>query len=422
MSNNLKKYRGFASTTRLSDALKLILDNMEYKKEVETIKSTDSLNRVLAEDIIAKFNIPGFRRSAMDGYAVISKDTYGASDSNPKVLKLIGSIEIGDTETIPINQGCCIRISTGAPIPDDADAVVKYEDTEDFGDGTIAIYLPVSKGKNISNEDEDVTIGETVFNKNRLISEWDIAMLLSLGYDKIKVFSRPKIAIISTGNELVQQGSPLLPGQVYDSNRPAIATYLDKTLNVNVVANFSCADDPDVIKNHLLEIAPYVDLIITTGGTSVGGRDYMQEIMIDIGNIWVHGLSIRPGKPVIIGQIKQSKTQCNIIALPGYPLAAFINFEKLVIPLINKWVGYKPIFEYERIELLQAIPSKLGVRDFVRLKKVGFNSELNIPQAKLIRITGAGILSSLVNADYLLEIEEDREGYSINEIVTVRKL
>ncbi len=408
------KWKGFSRTMRVDEGLQVLFENTTPPIKIESVYTEYSTNRIIANDIVAPLNLPGFRRSAMDGYAIMAEDTYGASSTNPLTLTIQGYVEIGDTNAPVLNPNHAIRISTGAPLPKDATAVIKIEDCEEVDETTLEVYSSVSRGKNVAEMDEDVAKGTTIYVKNHKIGPWDIAMLTSLGFETIEVLKLPKIAILSTGSELIPLSETPKTGLVYDSNRPALAAWI-RDIGADLIFNDSCEDDPQSIKEQLLDIARKADLIITTGGTSVGKRDYMAEVIKDIGTIWTHGIAIRPGKPLILGEINGEKRNTPIVALPGYPLAAFLNFELFVVPLLDKWMKKDTEYKYTKVRLAQPIPSSTGIRDFVRL--------VDSPEgAKVLRITGAGILSSLVKADYMLEIPEDIEGYENGQEVKVRDL
>ena len=408
------KWKGFSRTMRVDEGLQVLFENTTPPIKIESVYTEYSTNRIIVNDIVAPLNLPGFRRSAMDGYAIMAEDTYGATSTNPLTLIIQGYVEIGDTNAPVLNPNHAIRISTGAPLPKDATAVIKIEDCEEVDETTLEVYSSVSRGKNVAEMDEDVAKGTTIYVKNHKIGPWDIAMLTSLGFETIEVLKLPKIAILSTGSELIPLSETPKTGLVYDSNRPALAAWI-RDIGADLIFNDSCEDDPQSIKEQLLDIARKADLIITTGGTSVGKRDYMAEVIKDIGTIWTHGIAIRPGKPLILGEINGEKRNTPIVALPGYPLAAFLNFELFVVPLLDKWMKKDTEYKYTKVRLAQPIPSSTGIRDFVRL--------VDSPEgAKVLRITGAGILSSLVKADYMLEIPEDIEGYENGQEVKVRDL
>lgn len=406
---------GFSNVRRVDEIQQILLEKVIYQADSEIIPSITALDRILQDDILSDVNLPGFRRSAMDGYAVAASDTFGSSETNPITLALSGIIEIGDIDTVNLKPNTAMRISTGAPLPIGADAVVKIEDCEIVSDTQIDIMVTVNVGTNVSKEDEDVKKGNLVLRADTIIRPWDIAILESIGKHQVKVKLKPRISVLSTGNELITSGTIPKVGEVIDSNRPAINAWLSK-FQVDIVKSEKCPDEYDLLKTKLQELAGISDLIITTGGTSVGTRDYLPDIIKDTGALWVHGCAIRPGKPIAIGEVTSKNKTTPIIALPGYPLAAFINFELFVEKLIAKWTMIElPWKEKTTVKLRSKVPSKAGVRDFVRLRNKGEGVEV-------IRITGAGILSSLITADYMLEIPEDIEGYAEGTEVTVRKL
>ena len=406
---------GFKRTWIVKEAQEYIEKKMKRNFGTEEIPVIESLDRIVSHEIISQVNIPGFKRSAMDGFAVYAKDTFGASETSPVSLKLEGSVEIGDLQAPNHVPKTANRISTGAPLPPGADAVVKLEDTEVIGTNRVEIIAGVNTGTNVSKEDEDVKKGQLIFKPGILIKPWDIAMLASIGIEKVSVHKKPKISVLSTGNELVQIGEKPKPGQVIDSNRPAIVAWLSK-FPVEIVESSHSNDEPEQLKEVLNHLASTSDLIITTGGTSVGTRDYLPEIIREIGELWIHGISIRPGKPLAVGLIKSKDFDTPIIALPGYPLAAFINFELFVGHILSVWTKQQiPWKTMKTVKLNQKVPSSEGLRDFVRLREGNKGAEV-------IRITGAGILSSLVTADYMLEVPEDTEGYHDGEEVEVRVL
>lgn len=411
--------KGFSHTRKAEEALDILFSISKFIPKFEYIKTINALDRIIAENIISNINLPGFKRSAMDGYAVKANNTHGATETNPIQMNVTGMIEIGNTLSSPLKDKTMIKISTGAPLPEGADAVIKLEDCEQISDKMVEIVNSVAIGKNVAKIDEDIKKGEFIYNNGHLVKPWDIAMLIAIGKTSIKVMCKPMVATLSTGNELVDSDTKPKIGQVVDSNRPAINSWLIK-LGVQIVDSQRCIDDIDIIEGTIKDLAIISDLIITTGGTSVGTLDFLPEIISKIGELSVHGLSIRPGKPLALGNIITETNgivkETPIISLPGYPLAAFINFELFVSPLISKWTKIAPPWQkWKKVKLMQKIPSKSGFRDFIRLKKGKFGAEL-------IRITGAGILSSLVKADYMLEIPEHIEGYAAGEEVSVKIL
>jgi len=408
----LKKV-GFSKLTSVEEALKQLSFRITTCP-IEEVRIQEALNRILGDDITSSMNIPPFDRSAMDGYALRAEDTFGASPSNPKIIELTGSIEIGETSSLELMEKQGIRISTGAPMPKGADAVIKIEDTE-IEDKTIILYTALVPGKNVSKEGEDIREGVQVLNKGIDIKAEHIALLTSLGYKNVKVTTKPKISVFSSGDELLELGDKLQPGKIYNSNTPMI-TSLVKLYGGTVIRAETVKDNKSVIEKKLTEAAGDSDVVIFTGGTSVGTKDYLPEIIKEIGNIITHGIAQRPGAPVLIGILSEKLIFC----LPGTPVAAYISFLKIVGIAIRKMLGCKVIDP--RIEVLTIISrdvpvSGLGFLHYLRVKVE--RSEENFI-AHPVKLKGSGVISSLTESDGIVEIPPYQEGLKKGERVIVK--
>lgn len=403
------KTKGFKKRTSVDEALKILLSHTPLPS-IEEIGISRGLNRVLACDILAKIDVPPFDRAAMDGYAVRAEDTFGASQTNPIYLKVAGEVKIGEAKEIEVKPNEAIKIATGAPLPKGANAVLMYEYTREL-DEEIEVLKPVTPGKNVSFKGEDVKKGEILLKKGRILKPHDIGLLASFGIEKIKVYRRAKVGIISTGDELVNLGEKLSEGKIYESNSYMLAS-LVKTSNSIPERKGIVKDNKEEIKKAIKE-ALSNDVIIITGGTSVGKRDLVPEIIAEIGKILVHGISLRPGEPTGFGVIEDKI----IFMLPGNPVACFVAFETLIRPMLQKMQGlslmaYSHYLVAKGI-LKRKIPSEIGRRDFVRVK---FDGKYVEP----IRVSGAGILSTLVRADGFVIVPENLEGFEEGEEVEVR--
>ncbi|GAG85329.1 unnamed protein product, partial [marine sediment metagenome] len=259
----LEKLRkiGFSRLTPLEDALEKLFSRIKLNP-MEEIEINELLNRILAIEIVSEMDIPPFDRSAMDGYAIKAEDSFKASPRNPKMIRLVGTIEIGESSTFKLNKDEGIRISTGAPIPEGADAVVKIEDTEIEND-IINIYSSLPPGKNISKRGEDINKGTHVLSKGTELKAEHIALLTSLGFNKIKVRTKPRISIFSSGDELLEPGTPLQPGKIYNSNTPMISTLVEMYGGI-VIRGETIKDNKIAIKNKLFEAAGDSQIIIFT--------------------------------------------------------------------------------------------------------------------------------------------------------------
>ena len=404
---------GFSKLTSVEEALKQLSLRI-ITCPIEEVRIQEALNRILGDDIKSSMNIPPFDRSAMDGYALRAEDTFGASPNNPKKVELIGSIEIGETSSLELMEKQGIRISTGAPVPKGADAVIKIEDTE-IEDNTIILYTALVPGKNVSKEGEDIKEGVQVLSKGIDIKAEHIALLTSLGYKNVKVITKPKISVFSSGDELLELGDKLQPGKIYNSNTPMISS-LVKLYGGTVIRAETVKDNKTIIKKKLMEAAGDSDIIVFTGGTSVGTKDYLPEIVKELGHIITHGIAQRPGTPVLIGLLNEKLIFC----LPGTPVAAYISFLKIVGIAIRKMLG--SIVIDPRIEVLTIISrdvpvSGLGFLHYLRVK-IERSEEGFI--AHPVKLKGSGVISSLTKSDGIVEIPSYQEGLKKGDKVIVK--
>lgn len=404
---------GFSKLTTLEDALEQLFYHVSLNP-VEEIEISNSLNRILAANIISEIDIPPFDRSAMDGYAIIAEDSFGASPNNSRKIKLIGTIEIGGASNLKLNKGEGIRISTGAPIPEGADSVIKIEDTERNYE-MITLYTSIVPGKNLSKQGEDFKKGTQILNTGVDIKAEHIALLSSLGYKKVKVRVKPQVSIFASGDELIEPGNPLEAGKIYNSNTPMISN-LVKLYGGQIVRGGTLKDDKHAIKNSLIEAAKDSQIIIFTGGTSVGSKDYLPEIVSENGIILTHGIAMRPGSPILIGMLNESLIFC----LPGTPVAAYICFLKIAGIAIRKMQGCTNLDP--RLELVATVNkdvpvSSLGFIHHLRVKlKHTKDSIIAIP----VRLKGSGVISTLTESDGIVEISSFQEGLKKGDQIQVR--
>jgi molybdenum cofactor synthesis domain-containing protein len=408
---SLKKI-GFSKLTLLDDALKKIQAHITLASLVE-VETSKALNRILATDIISELDIPPFDRSAMDGYAVKAEDTFGASPSNPKIINKIGTIEIGEQTDLVLKPGGAIRISTGATMPQGSDSVIKIEDTDINGD-KVSLYTSIVPGKNVSKKGEDIPLGTEILKSGITIKAAHIALLSSLGTKHVKVKTKPKVSVFAVGDELIEVGNPLPTSKIYNSNSPMVSSLVE-TYGGSVVRALNLKDNKDEITNNLIKSSADSQIIIFTGGTSVGTKDFLPEIMLKNGQVLVHGIAMRPGSPVLIGLMGQSLVFC----LPGTPVAAYICFLSIVGSTIKKMLGCTNIDP--RVEIIATISkdvpvSRMGYKHFLRVR---LEKKENYFFATPVKLKGSGIISSLTQSDGIVEISEDKEGLKKGEIVLV---
>ena len=347
-------------------------------------------------------DVPHYDRSAMDGYAVKASDTFGGSKDSGIILKLT----TGDA----IKNGECKQVHTGSPIPKGADAVVMLEYVEMVGD-RIEALAQVSPGQNVGHRGEDVKVGVVVFRQGRELKPSDVGLLASMGFMEVTVYARPRVLIIPTGEEIVPGGEEPMPGQMNESNGVMNYLYVERYGGIPTIHSI-VSDDREALSAALKEGAAY-DLIVTTGGSSVGKRDLIGEVLSSTGEVLVHGVAIKPGKPVALGIVRAGAKKTPIVCLPGYPAACAIDSMVFVDPAVKK-LGHLPRTEYrtQKAILTRKIFSEPGYRTYTRVSIEG-------PMATPIRTKGAGVLSSISHADGYVIIPEDVEGCEAGEEVEV---
>lgn len=330
-------------------AKEILKQNIEKASEIEEIDIDDAYNRVLAEDVLAKFNNPPYPKSAMDGYAVSSKD----SDKLSK-KKIIGTNYAGDCNDFDYEENTCVRIMTGAFVPKCYDAIVKQEDCDVFDD-----YIEIKKTYKpfdyYIKEGEDVKENDLLIPKNTRISSIHLSILASNGYAKVKVYRKLKVALLSTGSELLYPGEEYKPGKIYSSTTFTLKSIV-KNSGVEVVEQKNCLDHEDSIIREIKNLTPKSDVIITTGGVSVGDKDFMETCMQQIGEVLFHGIAMKPGTPVMASKVDDTI----VLSCSGSPFAAFCNFEVLFWDLYNKYYGLN-VKQFEKGKVVKGSmkPSKL---------------------------------------------------------------
>jgi len=316
------------------DALSKIFSTVKIEPVgVEIVKIEDSYGRVLASDIYSRIDVPPFDRSTMDGFAVRAEDTFGADELNPIKLRVVGNIETGAEELPRINPGETAEIATGAPLPPGANAVVMVEYTKRVGD-ELLVYRSVTPGENVMSAGSDVMMGELVLRKCTVIREREVGLLAAVGLREVEVFRRPRVAIISTGNELVSPGGTLSPGKIYDINTYTIS-HAVRSMGAEPVIMGIVRDDINEMRNTITKALSVSDLVLLSGGTSAGLADLTYRVLDEIGppGIIIHGLKVKPGKPTVVAVSRDGKL---VVGLPGYPSSALMIFNIIVKPILAK--------------------------------------------------------------------------------------
>ncbi len=396
------------------EALERIL-KFFHPLEPERVPILEALDRVLAEDVRSDIDIPPFSNSAMDGYAVLAADTVGASRRNPRRLRIIHDLAAGYTTDVEVMPGTAVRIMTGAPLPPGADAVVRFEETERKGEW-VEIFKEVPVGKDIRLAGEDVRKGELILRKGTVIRPQEIGMLASLGRKEVLVIRRPRVAIIPTGDELVEVDEPLAPGKIRNSNGYSNAAQVLKYGGIPLMLGIARDVVEDLTDRIRRGLKLGVDMFITTGGVSVGDFDIVKEVLAAEGEITFWRVCMKPGKPLAFGQIKGVP----LLGLPGNPVSAMVSFELFARPAILKMLG-KTSFEKPIVEaiLLDEVKHKDNRRHFLRVRVERRGDEY---YAHLTGEQGSGILSSMVKANGLAIIPEERSHMDAGERVKVMML
>ncbi len=370
---------------------------------VECVDLGEAYGRVLAENVQAGFDVPHFDRAAMDGYAVRAADTVGADEWNPVRLSLVGRVEAGEVPEVEVGEGVAVEVATGAVMPRGADAVVIVEHTRE-GEGFVEVFSAVAPGDNVYKAGSDIGFGEVVLKKGSLLGYREIGVLASLGYRKVKVYLKPRVVIISTGNELLEPGSRLEYGKVFDVNSYSLSALVRESGGEPLPLGIA-RDNYGELKNVILRALEAADVVITSGSTSAGAGDVVYRIFDEIAGdedpgVIVHGLKLKPGKPTIIAVVGGKP----VFGLPGYPLSALIAYKKVADPVVRKLAAY-PSEEYGSVRARLSFSFR-PVRGRVNIVPVSLvKREEGYKAFPLVK--GSGAIYSLLLADGFIEVPED---------------
>ncbi|MBI4284183.1 MAG: molybdenum cofactor biosynthesis protein [Chloroflexi bacterium] len=395
----------FGALLSFMEAKKIVDASIKPVNRVETVNIDDAVGRVLAEDIVAALSIPSFNRAAMDGYAVKAKDTFNAGQVNPKVLNLIGQLHAGEKLSQKVNSGQCLQIATGAMMPGGADAVVMVEDTE-AEKGRVKIFKSVFPGANVGKKGEDIKEGSLVLKEGFVLEPGRVGVLASQGLKQIRVYEKPRVAVLPTGEEVVEVGKKLRQGQLYDINSHTIASVVKANGGIPYRVGIS-GDNLDELRATIAE-ALKSDLVVLSGGSSVGERDLLVDVLQDWGEILFHGIQVKPGKPTLFA-IVQGKP---LMGMPGYPTSCLINTYLFILPVIRK-MAHLPPRRGETVEarLARRVPGSVGRRQFLTVKVEDGEA---VPVFK-----ESGAITTVAEADGYIEIAENIDLLEKGEPVTV---
>jgi len=404
----LVKLKGFQKLTHINEALETWLNVLQVKRCSEVIVPlNEALNRVLAEDIVAKEDLPRFNKSAVDGYALRAEDTSGASQFKPAIFQI--------TKVEKVDSKQARQIWTGNPLPKGANSVIMIENTK-RNDGELEVWVQLATGGNVSKKGEDVKKGENILKAGTRLKPYHLALLSALGNSEVKVVEKPRIGILATGNELAEAGSKLSGSQIFESDRVLLSA-MCRELDAEPV-------DLGIAKDDLAEIAEKLkiglqkcDTVITSGGTSVGGLDLVPDAVNKVGKpgVVVHGLALRPAMPTALAVLDGKP----VMILSGNPVAAIIGFEEFARPLICKMLGMKQAEPRPTVNavMTRKVATALGRKTFVRVRVLRKNGEYF---AEPVSARGSGAISTMTRGNGFVIVPENREGVTEGELVTVR--
>ncbi|EHR78924.1 molybdenum cofactor biosynthesis protein [Thermococcus litoralis DSM 5473] len=392
--------REFKQLTPYRKALEMMLNDLKEIEETEELPLDEALGRVLAEDVVSPIDLPPFDRSAVDGYAVRAEDTFQAREYAPVELEVIDEITAGMESEKEVTNGKAVKLMTGNKMPKGANGVIEQEKVKREGN-KIYVLRPVAPGQNVAFKSEDVKKGEVVLKKGRILRPQDLGMLKGLGVKTIKVKRKPRVGIIVTGDELIEEfdEKALNKGKILESNsamvKALVRQYFGKPVFYGVLP-----DDEELIGKTIEKAKKECDLVLITGGSAFGEKDYAHKFV----NLLFHGCTNKPGRPIGYGE--------RVFVMSGYPAAVFAQFHLYVKYALAKLVGadYKPL--KVKAKLKEKVPSSLGRYEFV---KVYYENGEAVP----IKKKGSGIMSAIVESNAYLEIPEDSEGYKEGEEVWV---
>lgn len=416
----------------LEEALERMLDGVAPLPlvRVSLTASRELLGAVIADDVAALVTMPPWDDSAMDGFAVVAADVASATAERPVMLRVLGESAAGRPTSIAVASGTAVRILTGAPLPDGADAVVPVEST-DAPRGmaalpaTVAVTSPVTPGAHLRRAGSDLVAGMPVIAAGTVIAPRHVGVLVAAGHADVAVHRRPRVAIVSTGDELTDPGTSLGPGRIHDSNGPGIAAQV--TAMGGVVAHVARApDDLTTVEAELRAACDVADVVIVTGGVSVGAHDVVKEAFDRLGTIDLWRVAIQPGKPLAFGRADASDGRAVLLfGLPGNPVSSFVTFELFVRPVLRRLAGRRAHLERDVVSatLADDVSKSPNRRAFLRVTVEPTRDASTTPWvARLAGGQGSHVLSALANADGLAIIPEELDGLPAGAVVDVWRL
>jgi len=411
----IKYMTDFLDLVPPQEALRSLISNLPDPIFSDSlIPSVDSIGRVVSSDIISPYCLPNFQRSSVDGYALLSKDTFGASDNMPTYLEIAGEVHMGKDNNLAILSGQTVLIHTGGMVPANADAVIMIEDTQLVGNFELEIRKAIAPGENLIAKGEEIGSSVTVITAGTSIRSVEIGGLMAIGIMEIPVRTKPRIGIISSGDEIILPGSKLSIGKINDVNSYLLASLISKWGGEPVIFG--------IVQDNLQELISVArnahencDMVVFTAGSSVSQRDVTSQAISSLGKpgVLVHGVNLRPGKPTILANCSGKP----VIGLPGNPVSAYVTANLFVAPLIKYLLGVKEEYKLPTVRAILSlnIPSQAGREDWVPVK---FNTSNNEKMATPV-FAKSNFIFSLVGADGLIRIEPDQTGLEAGNVVEI---
>jgi len=406
----------FRKLVSLDEAKKILKQSFSPKPiGVERVPLFETHNRVLAQDVVAPTDVPPFNRSTVDGYAVRAVDTFGADEDRPVALKICGRVNVGETPSVIVKKGTAAEIATGAPLPGGADAVVMLEYVVQKGN-TVLMHRAVSKGENVMEAGSDIHEGAVALKRGQTLSSREVGVLATLGLTQADVYKKPRVAVISTGAEIVEPGTPLAPGKIYDINAHTLSAAVTECGGEPVSWGI-VPDETSRLKVTLREALDSVDIVVTSGGVSVGPTDVVPQVLNALGEpgVIVCGIAVKPGKPTTIAIVNGKP----VFSLPGHPTSSLLMFHLLVRPLILSMAGRQ---EETPVTVKAVASAKMfsarGRRTFVMVSLTRDKSVGLLASPVALGLSGA--ITTLAGADGFVKVEESRQFIKAGEKVMVR--
>lgn len=378
-----------------------IIGNSIKQTKPEKIPLEEAYQRVLAEDVRSLLDSPPFSRSAMDGYALKAQNTFTSSTNSPSELIIVDRICAGSVSEKVVEEGKAVKIATGAPLPQGADAVVMEEYTDEQEDQLI-VESPLTPGENVSFQGEDIKNGDVIIEKGRLLQPQDLALIASGGYSEVTVYRKPRIAVLNTGSELVMPSSDIKGAEVINSNHFTLKALVDSSLAISTLNH--AVDDAELVKKEFKRLLQDHDALITTGGTAISKADVVVDVADELGEVLLHGVTMRPGKPFAFGIIDDKP----VFMLSGYPVAAMVQYDVMARKSIEKMQNIDKPYVLVKKTATRKIPSTLGRTDYIRGRVDG-------EEVTPLNIKGSTVIRSMVESNCYIVIEENVEGVAEGE-------